>query len=267
MNNIDIAFEDTNWLNLRATSNVSAAFDKLNVFFGYLQRLPENSERIIKIPKSVTFEEYTSFMADEIYEIGAFTYSESHNLNIRAGRYCSIAGGLRVMGERHPYERVTSSSFTYAFRPEWNKPQFIRAQNTLLGGIQSPDFPTDQQSDIPVLENDVWIGQDVLLSRGITLQNGCVIAAGAVVTKDVAPYTIVGGNPARVLKMRFSSEVCDRLSRTEWWNFHPQVLYDFGYNDPLSFLTRFELAKDNGTLNLLAIRRLSWKDIMAEITE
>ena len=261
----DIAFEDHSRIDVRATERVSSVFNALNIFMGDEQKLPPNPHRVIRIPKSVTFEEYSSFQGDTLFEIGALSYSESPNPVIRAGRYCSVAGGLSVFGERHPIERVTSSSFTYCFRPNWNKPQFLRVHDTLLGRTYQPDLPAGE-TILPVVEHDVWIGQHVQLARGITLGTGCVIGAGTLVTKDVPPYAIVGGNPARFIKWRFPPELAARLAGSRWWELHPRVLYDFGYADPSAFCDRIEQARALGMpLEAWKVRRLSWNDVITRL--
>ena len=72
--------------------------------------------------------------------------------------------------------------------------------------------------------SDVWIGSNACILRGLAVGDGAVIGAGSVVTKDVPPYAVVVGNPARVLKYRFSEEVIARLLRLEWWNMPDEVL-------------------------------------------
>lgn len=67
------------------------------------------------------------------------------------------------------------------------------------------------------MQNDVWVATDATIMPGVTLHNGCIVAAKAVVTKDVPPYAIAGGNPARVLRYRFSKEIIDALQTIAWW--------------------------------------------------
>ena len=68
-----------------------------------------------------------------------------------------------------------------------------------------------------IIGNDVWIGEDVKLKGGVTIGDGAIVAMGAVVTKDVPPYAIVGGVPAKIIRYRFSKEVIDELMRIRWW--------------------------------------------------
>jgi virginiamycin A acetyltransferase len=259
----DIAYEDDNWVHLRLTNRTCEALSRLNVFLGYHQRSPTQPQRIVRIPKFAVFEEYTSFQGDTIFSSGAFSYAETANPQIQAGRYCSIGSGLLTLGENHPIERVTSSSITYCFVENWNKPQFLRAQTQLMSMRYEPDYP--QQRPCPTLQHDVWIGQNVQLAQGITIGTGAVVAAGALVTKDVAPYTIVGGNPATLIRPRFAPELGSRLLASCWWEYHPEVLWLYGYRDPATFCDRFEHAVTGRELHRHSFRRLTWQDILDEI--
>lgn len=77
-----------------------------------------------------------------------------------------------------------------------------------------------------IIQNDVWVGHGATIMAGVTLHNGCVVAADAVVTKDVPPYTIVGGNPARILRRRFDEETAAALQQIAWWDWPEQVQND-----------------------------------------
>jgi hypothetical protein len=84
--------------------------------------------------------------------------------------------------------------------------------------------------------NDVWIATDAKIKPGITIGDGAVIAAGAIVNKDVPPYAIVGGNPGRVIKMRFPEDLAARLLASKWWEYSPRILSQFDYENPDRFL-------------------------------
>lgn len=79
------------------------------------------------------------------------------------------------------------------------------------------DFDMKRKGQI-LIQNDVWIGRGSTIMGGITIHNGAVIAANSVVTKDVEPYSIVGGNPAKLIKYRFDSEIIEKLLSIQWWN-------------------------------------------------
>lgn len=97
------------------------------------------------------------------------------------------------------------------------------------------------------IENDIWIGDDVKVMSGVTIGTGSVIATGSVVTKDVEPYSIVGGVPAKLIKKRFDDKTIERLLKSEWWNLSNKELEQ--YKDILfsrdidKFLNKIE--KDN----------------------
>ena len=262
----DVAFEDHNWLHLRATKKVAQAFAAHNLFLGDHVDMPVNPDFIIRIPKTARFENFTSNHG-QIYSAGAFSYSENGVTEAVVGRYCSIAHNFWAMGERHPMERVTQSSFTYCHFPHWHKPQFLRAHQELLGDAYRPDMPPIGTGPLPVLEHDVWIGQQVIVQRGVTVRTGAVVGAGSVVTRDVPPYTIVAGNPARPIRTRFAPELCQRLLATEWWNHHPRILYEFGYADVEKFCQRLEDARAAGPLPPMPVRALDWRNLLQALSE
>lgn len=74
-----------------------------------------------------------------------------------------------------------------------------------------------------ILQNDVWIGHGATVMAGVTLHNGCVVAANTVVTKDIPPYAIVGGNPARILRYRFDEDTIGGLQKIAWWDWPPAL--------------------------------------------
>ncbi|MGW4119295.1 CatB-related O-acetyltransferase [Nocardia sp. NPDC004711] len=122
------------------------------------------------------------------------------------GKYCAIASNTRFImaGANH----ATSGVSTFPF--------------TIFGGTWAEET-MDIITAIPsrgdtVVGNDVWIGYNSLIMPGVHIGDGAIIATGAVVTSDVPPYTIVGGNPAQVVKQRFPDQDVARLLRAAWWN-------------------------------------------------
>jgi acetyltransferase-like isoleucine patch superfamily enzyme len=117
------------------------------------------------------------------------------------GAYCSFAQGVRILlGGEHRIDWVT----TYPFNV------FHAASRHIQGHPHTKGFVT--------IGNDVWCGTDALILSGVTIGDGAVIGARTVVTRDVPPYAVVCGSPARVVKYRFSPEVIDRLLQVRWWN-------------------------------------------------
>jgi acetyltransferase-like isoleucine patch superfamily enzyme len=219
----------------------------------------------INIRRNAVFEGFTLHPPCDLGELGAFSYSKADTVSFRAGRYCSIGAGLSIFGERHPLEQVTTSSIGYCFSPSWNKPHFVSAHQRLFGDRYSSDMPSGLFGPEPVIENDVWIGQGVTLARGITIGTGAVIGAEAVVVKDVEPYNIVGGNPAKLIRMRFSPDIVERLLRSEWWNYHPRYLFEFDRTEPCRFLDDFEREYRIGALENFLVPRVNADDIMSRV--
>lgn len=120
--------------------------------------------------------------------------------NSEIGKYCSISWDVTIGAVTHPMERASSHAFTY-------RKQF---------GIVSEDSSIEQKRT--VVGNDVWIGCNSVIISGVKIGDGAVIGAGAVVTKDVEPYSIVGGVPARIIRYRFNNEICKKMQELKWWN-------------------------------------------------
>lgn len=93
---------------------------------------------------------------------------------------------------------------------------------------------------LSVIENDVWIGFGVTILNGTHIGDGVIIAAGSVVTKDVEPYMIVGGVPAKPIRRRFSDKLCERLEKSKWWNYGPEILYGLDISNPEECIDELE---------------------------
>ena len=130
--------------------------------------------------------------------------------NTTIGKYCSIADGVALGTGFHPTSRLSTHPFTY-FRDEEHH----------FGEILTPpDNLIPWQTTKPVtIGNDVWIGRSATLMDGVTVGDGAIVGAGAVVTKDVPPYAIVGGVPAKVIKYRFDETTIKRLLASRWWDY------------------------------------------------
>ena len=143
-------------------------------------------------------------------KIGRFTYINRNSLiqNAIIGNYCSIAHEVNIGLGKHPLHLFSSS------------PVFYKKNNPLGVDVINHDLEFEEYETITI-GHDVWIGAKAILMDGITVGTGAVIAAGAVVTRDVAPYAVVGGVPAKVIKYRFETEKINVLMKNEWWNFDP----------------------------------------------
>ena len=149
--------------------------------------------------------------------VGDFTYIadvefESHVTNfypwsrdkLIIGKFCQIASGVEFMMNDANHQMSAVSTFPFYTLEGWD--------------MKAPDA-----SDMPFkgdtfIGNDVWIGQNAVLLPGVHIGDGAIIGANSVVGRDVAPYTIVAGNPAGVLRKRFDDELIDLLERFRWWD-------------------------------------------------
>lgn len=140
--------------------------------------------------------------------VGDYSYLQEYVgvLNARLGRFCAIAAMGRIGAPNHPYTRVTQHRFSYV-------PEYYWESQTRDAG-----FFALRSADACTLGHDVWMGHGAIVLPGVSVGDGAVIAAGAVVTKDVAPYTIVGGIPATPIKPRFPAPLAARLQALAWWH-------------------------------------------------
>ena len=122
------------------------------------------------------------------------------------GKFCSIACGTKFLFNSANHTLKSLSTYTFPlFYEDWN--------------LEKSNITTawDNKGDI-IIGNDVWIGYEAIIMAGVHVGNGAIIAAHAVVTKDVQPYTIVGGVPARPIRKRFNEEIIQELEKLKWWN-------------------------------------------------
>lgn len=123
-------------------------------------------------------------------------------INSRIGKFSSISWGVTIGPEDHDYKKITSHSFLYSTKAF-----------TLVDRKRYSPFERDC-----IIGNDVWIGCNATILRGVTIGDGAVIGANSLVNKEVPPYAIVGGSPARILKYRFAEDIIARLLTIKWWN-------------------------------------------------
>ncbi|WP_313226268.1 CatB-related O-acetyltransferase [Stutzerimonas chloritidismutans] len=214
-------------------------------------------DQVIEIQKDIRLEPYTTYWANSgrrLVSMGSFSYTGSTlAATVKVGRYCSIASGLKVFGNSHPHKWASTSPVFYSdsnlvktFRKDHNTDIEIK-------GYTSTNEPI-------VIGNDVWIGQDVVLARGITIGDGAVVAANSIVTKSVPAYSIVGGNPARIIKMRYDNSIIEDMLQLEWWKYGPDTLSKFDSTKPAIFLKDLKSAVSSAGITPYEPKSISYSD-------
>lgn len=165
--------------------------------------------------------------------IGAFTEfgREVEVQSATIGRYCEIGPGSLLGATGHPTSWLSVSAFQYkkaawGWHPSANDTEVVDPE---AGGRQSFRSVGPDQATIG---NDVWLGANVVVLRGVTIGDGCIIAANAVVTKDIPPYSIAGGIPAKVIRPRVSDQLRDELLDLSWWRYSPNQLSGIAFDEP-----------------------------------
>lgn len=140
-------------------------------------------------------------------KIGSYSYIGRYCIiqNTTIGKYCSIANDVFIGLGKHPTDLISTS------------PLFYRKQNTLNLQLVEKDSAFEEYANISI-GNDVWIGTRAIIMDGLIIGTGAIIAANSVVTKDVPPYAIVAGVPAKIIKYRFQEDKIEELLNSEWWN-------------------------------------------------
>lgn len=185
-----------NWLIASIkTSNVKIAFS------AEIKR-PHDIEGPAKIGKRTYFNG----------SIGKYSYiGENCSINANIGSFCSISNNVRIVDGNHPLNFVSTSPAFYSVSGQTVK---YFADKEMF----SETIAVDSYGVACKIGNDVWIGENVLIKGGVKIGDGACIAMGAVVVKDVPPYAIVGGVPAKIIKMRFEEKTVEKLLKLQWWN-------------------------------------------------
>ena len=139
--------------------------------------------------------------------IGSGTRIETNTESI--GKYCSIAPDVKIGVGPHPINYFSTSPVFYA---------------KYRGVVKEDMFDEYKLSGFTIIEHDVWIGTNAVILAGVRIGTGAVVGSGAVVTKDVEPYAIVGGVPAKLIKYRFDRKTIDRLLESKWWEKDIEIL-------------------------------------------
>lgn len=140
-----------------------------------------------------------------------YHYPVNHD-RLVIGKFCSIACGVRFLFNSANHTMNSLSTYPFPlFYDEWEL------------DVKEVATSWDNKGDI-VIGNDVWIGYEAVILAGVTIGDGAIIGSRAVVTKDVPPYTIVGGVPAKQIRKRFSEETIVQLLQIQWWNWPDEII-------------------------------------------
>ena len=177
---------------------------------------------LIRMPKVLT-----GMIGNSQIYVGPFTYGFDRvevrqwggGAALKVGSFCSIASATIYLDGNHTVDWITTFPFARIFEDH----EFYRE----IGSVEefTVKEPATSNGDV-VIGNDVWIGERVTIMSGVSIGDGAILATNAHITKDVAPYEIVGGNPAKVIRRRFSEEIVDLLLQLRWWDLPIDAIRD-----------------------------------------
>lgn len=180
-----------------------------------------------KVHKTSKIESGSSVVNSQIDRYSFCGY-DCQIINCKIGAFCSIANNVVIGGAMHPAEWVSTSQVFYEGRDSVKRKFSIHKRN--------PDKTT-------VIEPDVWIGQNAVIKQVVIIGVGAIIGMGSVVTKNVEPYTIVAGNPAKNIRKRFDDNIIEKLIESRWWEFSDKKLFslDKYITNPSDFINAIEI--------------------------
>ncbi|MDY0193554.1 MAG: CatB-related O-acetyltransferase [Aliarcobacter butzleri] len=181
-----------------------------------------NKIHVYKKPKLSRYEELKAK-----YNIGKHSYAGRDivvsNQKTKIGKYTSIANGVYLGTSQHPTNFLTTHPMAYSESAEYLYGD-LKVESSYILDISNINTPVE-------VGNDCWIGTKTIIMDGVKIGHGAVIAAGAVVTRNVPPYAIVGGVPAKVIKYRFDQDTIDELLMIKWWDFPKEVITKLPFNN------------------------------------
>jgi virginiamycin A acetyltransferase len=212
-------------------SIVRVKYSKIRDFLAVRNIKMKKFEKIdggMTISGSVALEGNAVFFPEtsHLCSMGAFSYSHASELTygVKIGRYCSIAKNVSVMGATHFVDWISTS------------PKFYRnGYHELKQRETTHHARTRRKINIG---NDVWIGANVVLKSEVNIGDGVVIASNSVVTRDLKPFGIYAGVPAKLIRMRFSDDIIEQIEKLKWWRYSIDDLAGLTANDPAVFVRK-----------------------------
>ncbi len=181
------------------------------------------------------------------FQLGAFSYAVSGYYScVSIGRYTSIGEKVQVGRASHPTNWASTSPFFYLSE------SLFKVGKDFIGHEQYSKYVAPGRPGVvstvfkPIrIGNDVYIGHGAMIMPGVTIGDGAIVAANAVVTKDVPSYAIVGGNPARLIRFRLDPIIFAQLLHLQWWRYAPWQLVDVDFSNPAAAVEQIKLVRDN----------------------
>ncbi|MEL6689784.1 MAG: chloramphenicol acetyltransferase [Pseudomonadota bacterium] len=164
---------------------------------------------------------------------GDYSYCDRYAdiANAQIGKFSNIAAFTRIGATDHPLDTASCHHFLYRSDDYWDDAE------------RDEEFFERRRARLAYIGHDTWIGAGAMIKPEVTIGHGAVVAAGALVTKDVEPYTIVAGTPAKVLRLRQPAEIAERLLALAWWDWpHDELrgaLEDFRHLEAEAFLKKY----------------------------
>lgn len=169
-------------------------------------------------------------VVESVMEKFSYVVHDSDIAYAKLGKFCSVASHVRINPGNHPLERAALHHFTY------------RCSKYAMGDDDESFFDWRRAQEV-TLGDDVWVGHGAVILPGVTIDTGAAVAAGAVVSRDVPPFTIVAGVPAKPIRSRFSESVQEGLLNIRWWDWPHEKLMealpDFRNFDAESFIEKY----------------------------
>lgn len=218
-------------------------------------RLPRNTR--LEVPSSLKWTQY-----EHSIELGAFSYQVSgYCFAARIGRYCSFGEEVQIGRQNHPLTWASTSPAFYVGDQLFGLGHDFKDAEAYHGYKFKPSSPATK-AQITTIGNDVWIGHGAYIAAGVTIGDGAIVAAHAVVTKDVPDYAVVAGNPAVIKKMRVPTKYITPLVRAQWWRFAPWQLDHLDPSKMGAFIQGVNKMRETEPFapDVIDLRDAEWKD-------